>query len=504
MTSAAARLASAWACRAQKWVGWDGLIRSIAANAVIVVGESHHQSGVVALQAAVIRASLSEVLACPGHKLHIVTEHFAVNQQPLLDAFMTGLMSFESLTAAYTSGDEGFDLTTYRPVLEAARAAPAGTVRLLGGFIPRAVARKFVTQPGERADLLSQAIREGFVAAACSTLQPQHLPVIPGLTPGQARPAWLTPPLVNGSGLVPCLEASDAHRSFFFSLLSGAALPHSAEEAAALFNEPEAAGSGGGVSKSALHPRNPSRIIAAQVVKDLSAASVAFAALQCSDHEASEAHATRGCGEDDTLQASADVRVANPAVVGGLGGGAERGSGGGGGGGGSVDTPTLPANAEDAEALRPGGGTDSVANTVLSAAEDASCGHYRGNKVVVLCGKGHSDYGFGIPERLLALAQQAAYPGAHTSVGPARAGGATIAVCSPADVTAALSAAAPPRGRECEASALPSILVLSCRDEGEASLEWGPVFFSDGTSRLPAHYVLTYAPDPEPEEADAT
>jgi hypothetical protein len=509
MTAAGARVASAWACRAQQWVGWDSLIRSIAANAVIVIGESHHQSGVVALHTAVVRASLNSSL-----KLHIVTEHFAVNQQPLLDAFMSSAMTFESLAAAYASGDEGFDLSIYRPVLEAARGAPAGTVRLLGGFIPRSVARKFVTQPGERADLLCQAIREGFVASACSTLQPQQLPVIPGLAWAESGPAWLTPPLVDSSGPAPCLEASDAHRSFFASLLSGATLPHSAEEAAAIFKEPGPAGSGssgGGTSESPLHPRNPSRIIAAQVVKDLSAASVAFAALQWSAHrEASGTHVTRGCGEGDTPQATAGVGAMHAVIGGAVDGDAERGGGDGSTGVDSPDTQTTRAGTEVSAVSQTGGGTVSVTDTILSTAGDASCGHFRGNKVVVLCGKGHSDFGFGIPERLLALAHQAACPGAHSSVGSAHAGGATGAVCSYADATAALPTAAPAaagptaaaasRCNDCGASALPSILVLSCRDEGEPPLEWGPAFFSDGTSRLPAHFVLPYTPDPVPED----
>ena len=128
-----------------------------------------------------------------GGIVYVVLEHFSMDQQGLLDSFMAGRLSLAGLVEAYAQGEEGHDVKAYAPLLRLARryarmansdssdsgdsqsvgqaadctppppAAGSVEVKLVGGFVPRALARRVVTQGLESA--LDEAIARGYVRA---------------------------------------------------------------------------------------------------------------------------------------------------------------------------------------------------------------------------------------------------------------------------------------------------------------------------------------------------
>ena len=128
-----------------------------------------------------------------GGIVYVVLEHFSMDQQGLLDSFMAGRLSLAGLVEAYAQGEEGHDVKAYAPLLRFARryarmansdssdsgdsqsvgqaadctppppAAGSVEVKLVGGFVPRALARRVVTQGLESA--LDEAIARGYVRA---------------------------------------------------------------------------------------------------------------------------------------------------------------------------------------------------------------------------------------------------------------------------------------------------------------------------------------------------
>lgn len=424
---------------------------------LIFIGEHHSQTGVVEAQASVVRSAAEELLAQPKagvQGLHIVFEHFSVAQTSLVQSFVEGKLPFSEFWDRYqSSGQEGFPLPTYRRALEAVQEAARDArlaVRGFGGFIPRPRARDFVGLAPQLIDdintdtskstPLQRAVADGTLLPASLCIALNHLPVVPGLVES-CTSVEVACAATTSTGLSACTAASSAHRSFFFSLLSGEDLPRTAEAAREAFSDTAtdaSAGRDGSASplqstpsggRGPLHPDNPSRILPAQVIKDMVAACVVHRAL--------------------------------------------------------------------AE-LPPAGGT-----------------------VIVMCGKGHSDYGFGIPERVLALlaacpVTAAATPalGASDAVDAAATTGSSThtpdaAACSNA-TCAPTGNAEGGAGTGCLGDGTPEddhhddsgghLLIMSCCDEREAEHAGKPAFFPDGTSRRIAHAIILYTPDPDDDD----
>lgn len=130
----------------------------------VIFGEQHHQPRVLAAQLTVLDEILRE---SPPRSL--VLEMFNVLQQPMLDAFAdsyelneTGEQerkAAEALLNAYgADGGETFDLSHYLPLLLLARSA---SMRIVGGFPPRAWARRLAKE-GLTGDLRSELEGVGF------------------------------------------------------------------------------------------------------------------------------------------------------------------------------------------------------------------------------------------------------------------------------------------------------------------------------------------------------
>lgn len=373
-------------CATRAKTGWERIAAAIASSRLIFVGETHHQSDVIAFERAVVLEA-----AKSASSLRVVFEHFAIDQQSSLDSFFDGTTSWEKLLGDYSEGAEGFDLPSYRPVFDAlverrGEGKEDVDVRALAGFIPRGTAREYAASSGNAealAFLLKRDEGKGFVLPEAPHLDPSAFcGPLPGLGASWGDAAAAAPPLINWPTTDrSALDASSAHKAFFLSLLSGMDLPTSEAEAREVFGGGETNNSGSGSGPSSLSPidpRRPSRILPAQIIKDLSAASV-------------------------------------------------------------------------------------TAKAAASAASSASVGS-SSSKVVVLCGKGHCEFGFGIPERAVALS----------------------ALLSPsaADLLAS------------------STLLLSCRDSREDEACWGYSYFPDATKRLPAHFIFPFTADPEEEDED--
>jgi len=130
-------------------------IQLFSASRCIILGEQHHQPYLLAAQ---VRLLSQHASYCHKHdlKLFLVLEHFSILQQPLLDAFAREPVSAsttstdtsnsntntsaDTLIQEYARGDEGFDIAGhYGYLLAAARKA---NVRVMGGFPPRAMAKR--------------------------------------------------------------------------------------------------------------------------------------------------------------------------------------------------------------------------------------------------------------------------------------------------------------------------------------------------------------------------
>lgn len=414
---------------------------------VVFVGEHHAQSGVIAAQASTLRAYAGELIeasASDGNErgLHVVFEHFSVTQTALLESFVKRRITFEELWDSYqATGQEGFHLPTYRPVFDALQEAAARDSRFsvhgFGGFIPRQRAREFVGHPPQTVDAaaagassaspLHRVIADGMLLPAALTVTVSDLPRLPGLAPGEAESAAaasdaVAPATCDGYGkLSACIAASAAHRSFFFSLLSGAELPRTAAAAEEVYSSAIGAAAaasslaGGSAAvaaaaRSPLHPENPSRILPAQAIKDMVAACAVYKALA---------------------------------------------------------------------ALPPAGGT-----------------------VIVLCGKGHCDYGFGIPERLLALLAAAPMTGKSTADAASSSPSSYVADGAGGGAGAASDSSSESADAKSDADAGGELLIMTCCEENEAEAATQPAYFPDGKMRCVAHAIMPFTPDPEDDDDD--
>ena len=149
---------------------------------LVVFGEIHEVPPCIEFQR---RTALAMLDASTTGTLHVVLEHFNFDLQPALNEYAEGLMSFQGLVERAESSGEGHAVGEYAPLLELARTTD-GRVALHAGFIPRSFARLVMRESLEAA--LAAAKHAGYVASDET------------------------------------LAASEAHYSFFESLLTGRSL----------------------------------------------------------------------------------------------------------------------------------------------------------------------------------------------------------------------------------------------------------------------------------------
>ncbi len=102
----------------------------------IYLGEVHQRRWIISLSIDIL-----ERLAGMEGELYIGMEHFNIEQQDLLDAYLEGEMEWDELVEKYEEGPEGFDLEYYRPLIEWARD---NNTHIYGLMPPRIYASQLV------------------------------------------------------------------------------------------------------------------------------------------------------------------------------------------------------------------------------------------------------------------------------------------------------------------------------------------------------------------------
>ena len=186
-----------------------------ASKRICFCGEVYAQRPVIAFEVAVLRRMLEQT-----PRVCVVMEHFNQQMQPLLDSFVAGERSFEELVDEYArAGDEGHDLRAYEPLLRMVRehaekqADGAPHAKLIGGFLPRSLARSVVADGLEAS--LEVAKERGFVRAdEIASATEEHYAFFEALCSGRAIHDWAPKP----TGL--------ARRLFPAQVLKGCSMAH--------------------------------------------------------------------------------------------------------------------------------------------------------------------------------------------------------------------------------------------------------------------------------------
>ncbi|KAJ3084510.1 hypothetical protein HK102_000629 [Quaeritorhiza haematococci] len=116
-----------------------GLLPFLSTSRVVIFGEQHNQPNILRAQLGLLIALAN--LRAGGSTLTLVLEMFSLEQQHVLDAYMSGSINLQQLQQMYAqTGSEGFDvgITRYGQLLEKARELG---VSVRAGFVPRSVAR---------------------------------------------------------------------------------------------------------------------------------------------------------------------------------------------------------------------------------------------------------------------------------------------------------------------------------------------------------------------------
>ncbi|CAO1617478.1 unnamed protein product [Parajaminaea phylloscopi] len=205
---------------------------------LVFFGEQHHQPHVIRAQIQLLATFVEKVRAREAdhnatggrpvkHHIHLVMEHFALSDQPLLDRFRMGTLSVTELCRAYRHrSNEGFRMEMYAPLLMFARDEG---VHLWGGFPQRSWARTVMREGIAQAAKLEEAraerrqedpprrvaARTGEAAdGKLSSVGPmESAPELPKLPPGER----LQIPTFTAWDNVSTLTAS--HRAFLASLM---------------------------------------------------------------------------------------------------------------------------------------------------------------------------------------------------------------------------------------------------------------------------------------------
>ena len=123
----------------------------ICSKRLVYFGEHHEQPEVVQLQLTLLRTLVDHVSrntsatsqACAS----VFLEHFSLEQQSILDKFIQDKeMDLYELQKQYNeTGEEGFAMAKYSPILEYAREQPE-KLKLVASFVPRRFAKDLVNE----------------------------------------------------------------------------------------------------------------------------------------------------------------------------------------------------------------------------------------------------------------------------------------------------------------------------------------------------------------------
>ena len=106
----------------------EALLDCASRSRLAALGEVHDNPLIVWAATEMLHA------AATGGRTILAVEYFNTEQQSLLDAWLAGRITWETLIDEYNRGPEGFPLETYRPLLETAKSL--GT-RIIGVMPPR-------------------------------------------------------------------------------------------------------------------------------------------------------------------------------------------------------------------------------------------------------------------------------------------------------------------------------------------------------------------------------
>ena len=188
---------------------------------VTIFGELHQLPPCIELQHRTARAMLDA--AAPDSMLHIVLEHLNFEQQNLLDEYAAGRSTLAQLVAAHEAGGEGHDLTAYEPVLRLALEQP-NRVALHAGFIPRSYARIVMRESLDAA--LEAAKAKGYVASAESCAATEaHYSFFESLLSGRAYHDHSRPPADTYRKMFPAQVIKDAAMAHKSSTILSACRP---------------------------------------------------------------------------------------------------------------------------------------------------------------------------------------------------------------------------------------------------------------------------------------
>ena len=146
-------------------IKFPGLVQDIQENRRIVYfGEIHSVPKIIEAQKAVLE-SMTEAARVQSAKVHLILEHFSIDDQTLLDNYMSdNIKTEQELIDTYEEQSSEFhDLKPYSTLFQYAKNN-SSVVNLRGGFVPRLVinysSKHFTDQ--DLLQVIRQNISEGW------------------------------------------------------------------------------------------------------------------------------------------------------------------------------------------------------------------------------------------------------------------------------------------------------------------------------------------------------
>jgi len=129
----------------------DRVVTMIRTPHIVFFGEKHEKPNVINWELRFLQALYT--LASTNNAEFIVgMEHFNIEQQNVIDAYIKGEISWRDLIGIYTKGPEGFNLNYYKPVLDFARI---NSIEIVGLMPPRTDA-KIIAKKGLDQSILAR------------------------------------------------------------------------------------------------------------------------------------------------------------------------------------------------------------------------------------------------------------------------------------------------------------------------------------------------------------
>ncbi|MEB3757792.1 MAG: ChaN family lipoprotein [Desulfurococcales archaeon] len=140
-----------YSVRTGEHVNLDEVVSRIRIPHIVFFGETHENPSVIDWELRVLQALYT--LASKSNAEFIVgMEHFNIEQQDEIDAYIKGEISWRDLVDIYTGGPEGFNLNYYKPVLDFARVHSIETV----GLMPPRTDAKIIARKGLDQSILAK------------------------------------------------------------------------------------------------------------------------------------------------------------------------------------------------------------------------------------------------------------------------------------------------------------------------------------------------------------